>query len=92
MKVKLPALLASGVLVAVVFVAQSDARPRYSPYCRMAYPGLVIQSTHYQAPNGTYDSYSNLVKSVNGTPCGVECSRPWQHVILFASPPGFECF
>lgn len=38
-------------------------------------PGRVVRVPHYIGPDGTYDEYADLVKSINGTPCGQECSR-----------------
>ncbi len=85
-------LLAVGGLFAVASSVPLTAQPRYAPRCRVISPGLVVQTSGYQEPNGTYDSYSDYIRDVNGTPCGVECSRPWRRVIWFASPPGYACF
>jgi hypothetical protein len=53
---------------------------------------LVVQTSGYQDPDGTYESYSDFIRDVNGTPCGVECTRPWRSVVWFASPPGYACY
>jgi hypothetical protein len=92
MKSKLLILLATSALLATISTVSSTAQPRYAPRCRIVSPGLVVQTSRYQEPNGTYDSYSDYIRDVNGTPCGVECSHPWRRVVWFASPPGYACF
>jgi hypothetical protein len=91
MNSKLLVLLATAALLAAS-ATPSAAHPRYAPRCHLTNPGLVVQTSGYQEPNGTYDSYSDYVRDVNGTPCGIECTRPWRSVIWFASPPGYACF
>ncbi len=51
-----------------------------------AHPLILAPSnpySSYQAPDGTYDSLSDFVRSVNGTPCGIQCSldhqQRWSH-------------
>jgi hypothetical protein len=29
----------------------------------------------YQGPDGTYDSYADYTRDVNGIPCGIDCTR-----------------
>lgn len=91
MKSKLLILLATAGLLAAASATPSAAHWR-GPRCRIVYPGLVVQTSRYQEPDGTYNSYSDFVRDVNGTPCGVECSRPWRSVVWFASPPGYVCY
>jgi hypothetical protein len=90
MKSKLLILLAAAGLLAAS--ATPSAAHWRAPRCRIVSSGLVVQTSGYQEPDGTYDSYSDLVRAVNGTPCGVECTRPWRQVIWFASPPGYACY
>ncbi len=35
---------------------------------------LLVRIPHYQGPDGSYDEASDFVRSLNGTPCGQECS------------------
>lgn len=92
MNSKLLILLATGSLLAAASATPSAAHWR-GPHCRIAaYPGLVVQSSRYQEPDGTYNSLSDYTRDVNGTPCGVECSRPWRSFVWFASPPGYVCY
>ncbi len=30
---------------------------------------------YYQGPDGTYDSLSDFVRAIHGTPCGIECTK-----------------
>ncbi|HLH12696.1 MAG TPA: hypothetical protein VKV77_12570 [Methylovirgula sp.] len=83
-------LVPLATLALAVTLTPAAAQP--GPRCRPVYPGLILQSSGYQDPDGTYDSVSSLVRAVNGTPCGVECSRPWRQRIWFASPPGYVCW
>jgi hypothetical protein len=82
-------LLASAGLLAASAVP--CAAHRRHPYCWQTSPALVVQTSGYQEPDGTYRSYAGFVRDVNGTPCGIECSRPWSQRIWFASPPGWAC-
>lgn len=91
MKSKLLILLATAGILAAGSATPSAAHWR-GPHCRITYPGLILQTSRYQEPDGTYDSFSDFIRDVNGTPCGVECSRPWRSVIWFASPPGYVCY
>ena len=38
-------------------------------------PDRIVRVPHYIGPDGTYDEYADLVRSINGTPCGQECAR-----------------
>lgn len=93
MKSKLFVLFA-GALLASALAAPALAHPhhyRYAPRCWAVSPGLFVQTSSYQDPDGTYESYAGYIRDVNGTPCGLECSRPWAQRIWFASPPGWVC-
>jgi hypothetical protein len=92
MNCKLIVLLASAGLLVVASATPSAAHRRYAPRCYPTSPGLVVQTSGYQEPNGTYDSYSDYVRDVNGTPCGIECTSPWRSFTWFASPPGYACY
>jgi hypothetical protein len=59
------------------------------PRCWPAGPGLVVKGSYYQQWDGTYASLADLTRSVNGTPCGVDCPAPSR--IFFASPPPVYC-
>ncbi|WP_297300472.1 hypothetical protein [uncultured Methylovirgula sp.] len=59
------------------------------PHCWTAGPGLILKMSHYQQPDGTYDSLGDFVRDVNGTPCGVDCPAPSR--VIFASPPPVYC-
>jgi hypothetical protein len=82
-------LAAAGLLAAA---SAASAQLRYAPRCRIVSPSLVLQTSSYKEPDGTYESYSGYIRDVNGTPCGVECSRPWAQRVWFASPPGYVCY
>lgn len=82
-------LLASGSLLAAF---SSAANAQNGPRCRIVSPGFIVQTSRYQEPDGTYDSYSDYIRDVNGTPCGVECSRPWRQTVWLAAPPRYACF
>lgn len=91
MKSKLLVLLATAGLLTAAAATPSAAHWRAS-HCRIVSSGLVIQTSGYQDPDGTYESYSDFIRDVNGTPCGVECMRPWRSVVWLASPPGYACY
>lgn len=38
-------------------------------------PGRVVRVPHYIGPDGTYDECADLIRSINGTPCGQACTR-----------------
>ena len=86
-----------GMLLIVIAANAIVCAPSYASQAAIFNVGLYISrigtpKVSYRAPNGTYYSYSGYIRSVNGTPCGVECGPPLSHAILFASPPGYECF
>ena len=69
LKIALVAVTAGliGVAAAPSSMAQTArAIPRAMPY------------NSYQGPNGGYDSLSAYIRSVNGTPCGMNCTREAQ--------------
>jgi hypothetical protein len=80
-------------LAAAAFVAgavvPASAHYHRPPACWQAGPGLVLKLSHYQQPDGTYDSLSDFTRSVNGTPCGIDCPAP--SPVIFASPPAVYC-
>jgi hypothetical protein len=67
MQPKLLILLATGALFA-------------SAPAAMAHPMRCERITNvapysaYQGPDGTYNSYADYIRDVNGTPCGQNCS------------------
>ncbi len=38
-------------------------------------PDTLVRVPHYLGPDGAYDSQADLVRSINGTPCGQACTR-----------------
>jgi hypothetical protein len=76
------AFLASAILPA-------SAHIHHPPRCYVGAPGLVLKTSHYQQLDGSYDSLSDLVRDVNGTPCGLDCPAP--STVIFASPPAYYC-
>jgi hypothetical protein len=34
----------------------------------------LVRIPHYQGPDGTYDDLGDLTRSINGVPCGQECT------------------
>jgi hypothetical protein len=79
-------LFAAALLAAVPGAALAHSR---HPHCVVTGPGLILKMSHYQQPDGTYDSVSDLVRDVNGTPCGIDCPAPSR--VLWASPPSYAC-
>lgn len=65
------------------------AHSRHAQDCVVTGPGLILKMSHYQQPDGTYDSVSDLVRDVNGTPCGIDCPAPSR--VILASPPSYAC-
>jgi len=61
--------------------AQPAARVYYAPA-----PWLIIQSSSYQAPDGSYDSYTDFSRALWGMPCGIECTRRHQESWGLAPP------
>jgi hypothetical protein len=78
-----------GALFAGTVMPASAHFHHHVPTCWTTGPGLVVKMSHYQQPDGTYDRLSDLVRAVNGTPCGVDCPAPSR--ILLASPPPVYC-
>lgn len=81
-------LFAAGALLAVS-ATPSFAQP--GPRCVPA-PGpmVVLKGSQYQQPDGTYNNVSDLVRDVNGTPCGVDCPAP--SAVFWASGPSYTCY
>ena len=50
-------------------------------------PPTVIRVPHYQGPDGSYDSLADLSNSIQGTPCGQECTN--SSLIRWGYPPAF---
>ena len=80
-------VFACGLFAATVVPAWAQEPP--PPRCFPTGPGLVLKTSHYQQPDGSYDSLSDLVRDVNGTPCGLDCPAPSR--IIFATPPSYTC-
>ena len=81
--------LIAGAFVAAAVVPASAHFHHHVPTCWATGPGLVLKMSHYQQPDGTYDQLADLVRDVNGTPCGVDCPAPSR--VIFASPPPVYC-
>ena len=88
MKINALLLTAAGMLLATS-VAPSVAQPGQSCHPVPAGPGVVFKGYQYQQPDGTYDNVSDLVRDVNGTPCGVDCPAP--SAVFWASGPSYVC-
>ncbi len=59
----LPLLLAGGAL------SSASAAQIYNPY------QVGMMPDQYQGPHGRYASQTGFIRSLNGTPCGIECSQ-----------------
>ncbi len=74
---KLTFLAAAAGLLGTILAAPAIAQVS-GPFF---YEGPVIR--YYQAPDGSYASQSDFLSDINGTPCGVECTRAaqarWSH-------------
>lgn len=63
-----PYLLAALGLAALMAAAMpASARPAYSPDNQPNFD--------YQAPDGSYDSISDLSRAIWGVPCGMACTQ-----------------
>jgi hypothetical protein len=91
MNSKFLVLLATASLLVAASATPSAAHWR-ALRCRIVSSGVVVQTSGYQEPDGTYESYSDFIRDVNGTPCGIECTRPWRSFVWFASPPRYACY
>jgi hypothetical protein len=80
-------LLASMFFASAIFPA--SAHYHHAPRCYPTESGLVVKGSQYQQPNGTYDALSDLVRDVNGTPCGIDCPAP--SLVYMATPPAYYC-
>ena len=81
--------LAASVLIAGTALPASAHFHHHLPRCWAAGPGLVLKMSNYQQPDGTYDSLADLTRSVNGTPCGIDCPAPSR--VIWVSPPAVYC-
>jgi hypothetical protein len=52
-------------------ITSSDANAAQIYYL---YP-VGIMLNQYQEPDGSYANLSDFTRSINGTPCGIECTR-----------------
>jgi len=82
-------LIAGTFFAGAAMPASAHFHHRYAPQCWTTGPGLVLKTSHYQQPDGTYDQLADLVRDVNGTPCGIDCPAPSR--VIFASPPPVYC-
>jgi hypothetical protein len=49
-------------------------------------------SFNYQAPDGSYESYSDFSRAINGVPCGVECTYKAALRWGLIPPPGYPYY
>lgn len=82
-------LTAAAFIVGAAMPASAHFHHHPPPHCWSTGPGLVLKGYQYQQWDGTYASLADLTRSVNGTPCGVDCPVPSR--IFFASPPPVYC-
>ncbi|MDR3407023.1 MAG: hypothetical protein P4L68_00830 [Methylovirgula sp.] len=80
--------LAGAALLAFA-TAPASAHFHQRAHCWQTGPGLVLKMSNYQQPDGSYDALADLVRDVNGTPCGVDCPAPSR--VLLATPPTVYC-
>ncbi len=68
-------LIAAIALVDGSSAQGADARPASSPVIAMQTTsgGLVIPPDDYRGPDGAYGSSADMVRSIQGTPCGQAC-------------------
>jgi hypothetical protein len=64
---KLTLVMAASCILATAAVSAVQAQSRVFPN-----PQAVSQ---YQNPDGSYRSLADYVRDVEGTPCGMECTR-----------------
>ena len=79
----------AGVALLVLTGTPASAHFHQPARCWQTAPGLVLKTSHYQQPDGTYDQVSDLVRDVNGTPCGIDCPAPSR--VIWVSPPTVYC-
>jgi hypothetical protein len=77
LKLALVAGLASILGTATAAQSMAQSRPSVPPSPYLAYSSQPYNE--YQASDGSYYSLSDYVRSVEGTPCGVNCTdgRLW---------------
>jgi hypothetical protein len=72
---KLTLIAAAACLFGTAMAVQSIAGP--APVLPPD-PSAVSQDRHYsiyQGPDGTYESLSDYIRDVEGTPCGMNCTQ-----------------
>jgi hypothetical protein len=72
---KIAVLAATSGLLAAAAVTPSSARspvPAPSDYYAYWNPGAPAHSI-YEQPDGSYKSYTDFSRDLNGVPCGMEC-------------------
>jgi hypothetical protein len=82
-------LFAATLIAAATAPTAASAHVHRPPRCFISGPGLILKMSQYQQPDGSYDSLSDLVRDVNGTPCGLDCPAPSR--LIWASPPSYIC-
>lgn len=87
MQIVLRSFLAAVFSCAVL--GSASAQWRHPPHCYPVAPGFVLKTSQYQQPDGSYDSLSDFVRDVNGTPCGLDCPAPSR--VIMATPPSYYC-
>jgi hypothetical protein len=70
-------------------IVPASAHYHHAPRCYPTESGLVLKGSHYQQPDGTYAALADLVRDVNGTPCGIDCPAP--SPVFWAAPPAYYC-
>ncbi len=68
--------------LAVGLLGATAAAPAIAQRMVPVTPGTMAYGT-YQGPHGHYNSLSDFVRSINGIPCGMACTRAaqmrWSH-------------
>ncbi len=59
------------VIAAASLMPAAQAAQIYQP----AWYQSGMMPDQYQGPHGHYSSQSDFIRSLNGTPCGIECER-----------------
>jgi len=71
-----PAVLTFSIAILAMgfgITAASAAQSRYANGDQ--YYHWANEADQYQRPNGLYASQTDFIRSLNGTPCGIECER-----------------
>ncbi len=82
-------LIAAAFVAGAAMPASAHFHHRPAPRCWPAGPSLVVKGSNYQQWDGSYASLADLTRSINGTPCGVDCPAPSK--VFFASAPPVYC-